>query len=132
MRRGRGKTTARRRGLTARRLIHTENFQGRKTDTPRSSNDTLLLKHAQPVNTLSKSKPEFENVRLSACESLPKESIMSLKYNTQVSHSYPAKFALHAMQYSHDEILPIHALLTRVILHQLLYLTALFYRNSTR
>ena len=76
MRRRPGKKTASRRGLTARRFIHTGNFQGRKTDTPLPSNDILLLKHAQPVNTLTKSKPEFENIRFSACESMSKESIM--------------------------------------------------------
>jgi hypothetical protein len=73
-----GKTTASRRGLTARRHLHTGNFQGRKTGTPRPSDNTLPLKHAQPVNMtlqiLSKSKFGFENVRVSTCESMPKES----------------------------------------------------------
>jgi hypothetical protein len=73
-----GKTTASRRGLTARRPLHTGNFQGRKTGTPRPSDNTLLLKQAQPVNMtlhiLSKSKFGFENVRISTCESMPNES----------------------------------------------------------
>jgi hypothetical protein len=83
VRRGPGKTTASRRGLTARRPIHTGNFQGSKTGTPRPSDDTLFLKHTQPVNMplqiLSKNKSGFENVRISACESMPKESNMNLQ-----------------------------------------------------